>query len=383
MGGLGIAIGALVAALLAAGTGAAKYGTDSAANDNYNAQYDRLRARLNGKYSSAQELLDAYKRGEDVTGGYTGRSDMQGVLDYLKTDEERLAYLNNLEKAGQLVYGDSTLGDLFSGYGQSELEALLDEEYGGTKFNLFNADTWAADHNFDWDAFEQDYQNYLDWRDKVGEMPDEVDYDAVANLANAQIDAENAQVSALYDQMLSRSEDSYRNALAENNAMYNDQVNTLLSNSAAETNALAGSMAWQQKRATRNAITRGASAAQRLTASINAQLGTQAQASTQALETSNTLAQMLLSQRQAASSIRQNYNSDLNSYTSNKASLLSGTAERKASYRNSQLSAAESMHQAQMDQWNDRLSAYGGDGAFANAYRKQQQRSQGKSTYTY
>lgn len=272
---------------------------------------------------------------------------------------------------------------LLDGFTENELDALLEEEYGGTKFRLFDFNTWGADHEFDWDALEQDYQNYLKWRDEVGEMPDEIDYDAVANLANAQIDAENAQVGALYDQMLSRSEDSYRNALAENNAMYNDQVNTLLSNSAAETNALAGSMAWQQKRATRNAITRGASAAQRLTASINAQLGTQAQASTQALETSNTLAQMLLSQRQAASSIRQNYNSDLNEYASNKANLLSGTAERKASYRNSQLSAAESMHKAQMDQWNDRLSAHGGSGAFANFYRKQQQRSQGKSTYTY
>lgn len=272
---------------------------------------------------------------------------------------------------------------LLDGFTENELDALLEEEYGGTKFRLFDFNTWGADHEFDWDALEQDYQNYLKWRDEVGDMPGEIDYDAVANLANAQIDAENAQVGALYDQMLSRSEDSYRSALAENNAMYNDQVNTLLSNSAAETNALAGSMAWQQKRATRNAITRGASAAQRLTASINAQLGTQAQASTQALETSNTLAQMLLSQRQAASSIRQNYNSDLNEYASNKANLLSGTAERKASYRNSQLSAAESMHKAQMDQWNDRLSAYGGSGAFANAYRKQQQRNQGKSTYTY
>lgn len=272
---------------------------------------------------------------------------------------------------------------LLDGFTENELDALLEEEYGGTKFRLFDFNTWGADHEFDWDALEQDYQNYLKWRDEVGDMPGEIDYDAVANLANAQIDAENAQVGALYDQMLSRSEDSYRNALAENNAMYNDQVNTLLSNSAAETNALAGSMAWQQKRATRNAITRGASAAQRLTASINAQLGTQAQASTQALETSNTLAQMLLSQRQAASSIRQNYNSDLNEYASNKANLLSGTAERKASYRNSQLSAAESMHKAQMDQWNDRLSAHGGSGAFANFYRKQQQRSQGKSTYTY
>jgi hypothetical protein len=350
--------------------------TNKAANNDSAADLARAKNYLRNP-TSIDEMLSQLR-----STGKTGNLSISDADLAKYSDDELKSILSSLSDSGfvQTGMGES---DLLSGFSENELDALLEEEYGGTKFRLSDFSTWGADHDFDWDAFEQDYQNYLDWRDKVGEMPDEIDYDAVANLANAQIDAENAQVGALYDQMLSRSEGSYRNALAENNAMYNDQVNTLLSNSAAETNALAGSMAWQQKRATRNAITRGASAAQRLTASINAQLGTQAQASTQALETSNTLAQMLLSQRQAASSIRQSYNSDLNEYTGNKASLLSGTAERKASYRNSQLSAAESMHDAQMDQWNNRLSAHGGDGPFTDFYRKQQQRSQGKSTYTY
>lgn len=372
-------LGALAAAYAAGGS----IGTAYSKNKN-NANVGSAAEWLRNAASSATNNSGA----SSASGAVPTKDNMPSVGEVL--DTAKIVGITNM--AAQVgnsfgvpnTYDYSQLGDMFGkGYSANELETLLEEEYGGTPFEFWNPSTWFADHNFDWDALNQDYDAYLEWRDKVGEMPDEIDYDAVANLANAQIDAENAQVGALYDQMLSRSEDSYRNALAENNAMYNDQVNTLLSNSAAETNALAGSMAWQQKRATRNAITRGASAAQRLTASINAQLGTQAQASTQALETSNTLAQMLLSQRQAASSIRQNYNSDLNSYASNKASLLSGTAERKASYRNSQLSAAESMHDAQMDQWNDRLSAYGGSGLFANAYRKQQQRSQGKSTYTY
>lgn len=350
--------------------------TNKAANNDTAADLSRAKNYLRNP-TSIDEMVSQLR-----SAGKAGNLSISDADLAKYSDEELKSILSSMSDSGfvQTGMGES---DLLSGFTENELDALLEKEYGGTKFRLSDFSTWGADHDFDWDALKQDYQNYLEWRDKVGEMPDEIDYDAVANLANAQIDAENAQVGALYDQMLSRSEDSYRNALAENNAMYNDQVNTLLSNSAAETNALAGSMAWQQKRATRNAITRGASAAQRLTASINAQLGTQAQASTQALETSNTLAQMLLSQRQAASSIRQNYNSDLNSYASNKANLLSGTAERKASYRNSQLSAAESMHDAQMDQWNDRLTAHGGSGPFTDFYRRQQQRNQGKSTYTY
>lgn len=371
-------IGALVAAMVAGGVGGAGAATNREAELSKNRDLFLAKQYLRNK-SSVSDIVKQIRE----TGKVGSLDAGLFAKNYAQMSDDELAdALQKYVGAGALRLGVDE-SDLLNGFTDSELDALLEEEYGGTKFKLFDWNTWGADHDFDWDALKADYDSYLEWRDKVGEMPDEVDYDAVASLANAQIDAENAQVGALYDQMMGRSEDSYRNALAENNAMYNDQVSTLLSNSAAETNALAGSMAWQQKRATRNAIARGASAAQRLTASINAQLGTQAQASTQALETSNTLAQMLLSQRQAASNIRQNYNSDLNSYANSKANLLSGTAERKASYRNSQLSAAESMHDAQMEQWKDRLSAYGGDGAFAKLYTKQQTRNQGKSTYTY
>ncbi len=373
---MGTAALMLISALIAGALGGIGAGTNAGANYGEQADLNAAKQYIRNK-SSIADMVKQLR--EELNTNNTGvvREALAQV-----SDEQLASLLQQGLEAGVVRLGVDD-ADLLNGFTDSELDALLNEEYGGTKFRLFDFNTWGADHSFDWDSFKNDYNNYLEWRDKVGEMPDEIDYDAVANLANAQIDAENAQVGALYDQMLGRSEDTYRNALAENNAMYNDQVNTLLSNSAAETNALAGSMAWQQKRATRNAITRGASAAQRLTASINAQLGTQAQASTQALETSNTLAQMLLSQRQAASGIRQNYSADLNSYANNKANLLAGTAERKASYRNSQLSAAESMREAQMDQWKNRLSAYGGDGAFAKFYTKQQTRNQGKSTYTY
>lgn len=371
-------IGALIAALVAGAVGGAGAATNHDAELSKNRDLFLAKQYLRNK-SSVSDIVKQIRE----TGKVGSLDAGLFAKNYAQMSDDELAdALQKYVGTGSLRLGVDE-SDLLNGFTDSELDALLEEEYGGTKFRLFDWNTWGADHDFGWDALKADYDSYLEWRDKVGEMPDEVDYDAVASLANAQIDAENAQVGALYDQMMGRSEDSYRNALAENNAMYNDQVSTLLSNSAAETNALAGSMAWQQKRATRNAIARGASAAQRLTASINAQLGTQAQASTQALETSNTLAQMLLSQRQAASNIRQNYNSDLNSYANSKANLLSGTAERKASYRNSQLSAAESMRDAQMEQWKDRLSAYGGDGAFAKLYTKQQTRNQGKSTYTY
>ena len=84
----------------------------------------------------------------------------------------------------------------------------------------------------------------------------------------------------------------------------NDYVNQLLSNQAQATNAIAGSTRSELQRSQRNAISRGATAAMRLVSNINTELGLQNKAAQQSLDTSNNLAQMLLTQRQSAAQLR-------------------------------------------------------------------------------
>ena len=200
-------------------------------------------------------------------------------------------------------------------------------------------------------------------------MPDYVDEEAINNLANQQIDSENAQIQALYDQMLGRSTDLYRTELNDMNTSYNDYVNQLMSNQAQATNAIAGSIRSELQRSQRNAISRGATAAMRLVSNINTELGLQNKAAQQSLDTSNNLAQMLLTQRQSAAQLRSQYAGDMNDYTANTANLMSGTAERKANYRDSMRNEAYSNYQNKMDRWEDNLNSYAGDSPWGSIAR--------------
>lgn len=253
----------------------------------------------------------------------------------------------------------------------SDAEALLNEYY-GEDFHLLNPGSWF--NGYDMDAYNADKAAYMQWKDQVGERPADLDYDAILQNAYSTIDAQDAKVNSIYDQI----GNSYRDELAANNAAYNDYVSQTMSNNAQNMSMLQGSVRSEMSRAQRNAITRGASAAQRMVASINAQMGLQNKAATQALETSNQLAQALLSQRQAAAGIRSGYNANL----ANQAQLAATSAERKGSYANSQLALGENLHDAKLDQWKNRLSAYGGNSPWASAYDKSQtQNNSSKSTY--
>lgn len=248
------------------------------------------------------------------------------------------------------------------GFSESEINELVNRYH--KNFNIFDLDS-----GLDRDAFKKGLEDYNSWKDKIGAMPDYVDEEAINNLANQQIDSENAQVQALYDQMLGRSTDLYRTELNDMNTSYNDYVNQLLSNQAQATNAIAGSTRSELQRSQRNAITRGATAAMRLVSNINTELGLQNKAAQQSLDTSNNLAQMLLTQRQSAAQLRSQYAGDMNDYTANTANLMSGTAERKASYRDSMRNEAYSNYQNKMDRWEDNLNSYAGDSPWGSIAR--------------
>ena len=197
--------------------------------------------------------------------------------------------------------------------------------------------------------------------DELGDMPEILSADQIKEIeedAYADIDAENRQIMDLYDQTLNRTTDALQQGLQENNAAFSDYRNQLLTNDVMNQQAIAGSTRYELDRQQRNAISRGASAAQRLVANINTQLGTQAQSAQQALNTSNALAQQLLAHRQAQSGIRQDYTSALNQYDMNRANQLSGQAERKLSYGQGKVGWAMDKNQYERDAWNERLSNY-------------------------
>ena len=268
------------------------------------------------------------------------------------------------------------------GFDESYADQILNE-YAGTDFNLFDGSTWGKRHTTDIDAMKRDYDEYQKVLGELGDMPAMPDLDAIASAADRDVDAENAQVLALYDQMLGRSNDAFQRELDSSNAAYNDYVSQTLSNNAMATNAIAGSTRYEMDRARRNAIRRGASAAQQLTASVNAQLGLQNRAAQQQLETSNQLASALLQQRQAAAQLRGDYVNNLNADASRRAGLISGTAERKNSLRRGYQSEALDRYYADRDQWNDRIYGALGDNPYADVYKRQQTRNAKTNTYGY
>ena len=268
------------------------------------------------------------------------------------------------------------------GVGDEYFDQILNA-YEGTPFNLFDANTWGKRHATDLTSLQSDYEAYKKVLDELGEMPSMPDIEAITAAADRDVDAENAQVLSLYDQMLSRSNEAFQRELDASNASYNDYVNQTLSNNAMATNAIAGSTRYEMDRARRNAIRRGASAAQQLTANVNAQLGLQTRAAQQQLETSNQLASALLQQRQAASQLRGDYVNNLNADASRRASLVSGTAERKNSLRRGYQSEAWDRYGMEKNQWNDRIYGALGDNPYADVYKRQQTRNPRTNTYGY
>jgi hypothetical protein len=224
------------------------------------------------------------------------------------------------------------------------------------QFNFFNPNSWFQDYSSDYDAMDRDYQQYLKLKDSIGDMPVAPDYDAIERQAGQAIDRENNEILALYDSMRNNNSDFYGNEMDSLNRMYNDYSSQILSNNAQSQNMIQSSVRSELDRSQRNAITRGASAAQRLVANINTQLGLQNKAAQQSLETSNVLAQQLVNQRQAASNLRQSYMSSQNADLNNRAQLMRGTAERKNAYANNMFNTAEAKYENASANWEDRNS---------------------------
>lgn len=181
-------------------------------------------------------------------------------------------------------------------------------------------------------------------------------YDDIYEQAQQTIADENAEVNAMYDQLLNQQTDSLNTQMADLNKSYQDNAQQILSSDYIKNRQLMDSANSELAQSRRNALEAGASAGLRLANNVNVMLSNQNKQAQQSLETSNNLAQMMLNQRQAASGIRGDYYNALSNNTAQKAALKQGSAERVGNYANQQFGLAESKYNNRMNQWK---SSYG------------------------
>lgn len=322
-----------------------------------------------------------------------------GLTDFYRA----LAYMFTPGGIGAPIYDQFREGNR-----QKEIYKALAEEYGVTEdqakaiydqykgsnvsetfWDKFNPGNWFGGwgregYYTDWDAIDRDFKYLQDAHNKIGYMPEAPTQDELAKTqqdAYDEIDKENQSLIDLYNQSFQNSTSQLQNEMAENSAMFGDYRNQILTNEAMRQQAIAGSTRYELDRQQRNAIVRGASAAQRLVANINTQLGLQAQSAQQSLDTSNALAQNLLAHRQAQQGIRNSYMNAQNTHNSQLASVLSGQTERRANYGQARKQAAIDDYNYAYDAWNTKANDYfqGNstlEGIYKSSYGKNKQTSQ-------
>lgn len=242
---------------------------------------------------------------------------------------------------------------------QAQIDALIAQYGDENPSNIFDFMKWGDQSDFD--ALKNTINDVTKAYATIGDQPDapsEADLNKIMEEAYAEIDAENNRLLNIYNDTFADTKNVLNEELANNNAMFSDYRNQILTNEAMQQQAIAGSTRYELDRQQRNAISRGASAAQRLVTNINTSLGLQAQSAQQALDTSNALAQSLLSHRQAQQGIRNSFLDARNTYNSQIANNISGQTERRFNYGQGQRQAAIDKYNYAYDQWNDKVSNY-------------------------
>lgn len=262
---------------------------------------------------------------------------------------------------------------------------------------------------------EQDYHFLQDWFN-FNELFDRADFDSLTDLLNdieaahelygdaptplteeelnkieqdayAEIAAKDQEILDLYDQSFNTQKNFLENSLKENSAAFTDYRNQMLTSNAMNQQMLAGSTRFELERQQRNAIIRGASAAQRLVANINTQLGMQSKSAQLSLDTSNALAQQLLLHRQAQQGVRSDYMNAQTQYTNNKAGVLQDQLERQRNYGRSKRNDAINDYQTNYQLWEDNLNNSGlgntGIGIYRSQYGSRKNRTEERNENSY
>jgi hypothetical protein len=258
---------------------------------------------------------------------------------------------------------------------EDQISALIDEYGDAAPQHPFDFGAWGDQSDRSgleglMDSIQKAYEEYGD----APEALSSEDLSRIQEDAYREIDDENQRLLSLYDESFNNSQTQLQNELMQNAAMFGDYRNQVLTNEAMRQQAIAGATRFELDRQQRNAITRGASAAQRLVASINAQLGLQAQSAQQSLDTSNALAQNLLAHRQAQQNIRGSYLNLQNQHNRDVASVLSGQTERRYNYGQGRKQGAIDDYDYAYDIWNENVNNAGlgqlGEGIYRTRYGK-------------
>lgn len=232
---------------------------------------------------------------------------------YLRTDRKAWQYLFNPADAlvrdiaketfsydanNQLrdALSSQISGDAASYWGSlsdSEKDALLSNYWQGVDNGFWNLGglTGSAE-TFDLDTFLKDIGEYGNV-EVAPLLEDYVNIDKSLADAQASVDAENERLLASLNEDLQRSGDAFVQAR-----------DTMLTSQHQRNAQTMDTMASDISRARRNAIEAGASAGVRIAGNVNALLSAQNKMSQQSLDTSNQLAQMLLTQRNAEAGLR-------------------------------------------------------------------------------
>ena len=255
----------------------------------------------------------------------------------------------------QYMIGQGEDPDYVNQLSSGQIATLLKENYEDGGWNVLGLGNTGIN-------FEDAYKDALKMQNTV--TPLMPDYDEIYNQAQQTIAAENAEVNALYDQLLGQQTDSLNAQLTDLNNSYQDTTNQILSSDYIKSRQLMDSAQSELSQSRRNALEAGASAGLRLANNVNVMLSNQNRQAQQSLETSNNLAQMMLNQRQAASGIRGDYYNALSNNTAQRAALKQGTAERTNSYANQRFQTEDSRYNNRMAQWK---STYG-DNPWSDSY---------------
>ena len=252
-----------------------------------------------------------------------------------------------------------------------QIKSLIDQYGDDVPENIL--DFGAMSNSSDLEGLNKLMEDIQKAHELYGDAPKALTPEELAQIqedAYNEIDAENQRLLDLYNQSFNNSQNQLQDELLENSAMFGDYRNQVLTNEAMRQQALAGATRFELDRQQRNAITRGASAAQRLVANINTQLGLQAQSAQQSLDTSNALAQNLLAHRQAQQNVRNSYLNLQNQHNRDIANTLSGQAERRYNYGQGRKQGAVDDYNYASKVWDENVSNAGLGQLGESIYRK-------------
>lgn len=234
---------------------------------------------------------------------------------------------------------DSNVTDYINSLDDETLGALMSQYYDETKSDWLGTESVLDINNLINDINKMSNVN-------IGPSLESYlgDY---ANEADQAIDNETQRVLALYDQNLARQTNNYNAELENMNRSYNDYARQVLANDYNKNAQLMGTVQQNMDKARKNALEAGANAGLRIASNVNTLLSAQNKQAATSLETSNQLAQAMMNQRNAASSLRGDYNNMLTNDTNARAGLESGKFERKLNARNS-------LYDSRLNEYNTR-----------------------------